>query len=345
MGMRSDFQHERKPLSNQMKRELGDETTGSVSPTSVFSNQDVSNTFSRQSYSIFDNSNYQGDEGSESPVENDTSERRVLAKAIETISGVINTEAKPDGENVSIFADINKESILPDTSIPFSLLSPGPLTYSGLSNVQFVCETASRLLFHSIHWAKALPVFQALGFDVQVVLTRSVWNELFALGLVQCHSILSLTSITNALLVNLQTNCTAHRLKTIAEHVSKLHVFMRNAQELNLDDLEFAALRVLALFSPERLAQFGLDLTADLSEVQCLIVERLHEHLESSDEEDVMFERRRLSKILLLLPQLRNLSANAMEELFFTNLLGSSQIDAVVPHILMMELEDVHTHE
>jgi len=337
MGMRSDFQHERKPLSNQTKRDLAEETPGSISPASLFSSQDISNAFSRQGYSLYD-SNYPDDEGSESPGENDSSERVILAKAIEAISSVINEQGKSDGVTTSELTNITKDTVLPEVSIPFTLSSPGPSTYNGLLNVQYVCETASRLLFHSIHWAKSLPAFQALSFDMQVVMIRSAWNELFALGLVQCHSIMSLTNVTNALLVNLQANCTAHRLSTIAEHVSKLHVFVRNAQELNLDDLEFAALRVLALFSPERLAQFGLDITTALTEVQNLIMEKFHEHLETSEEED-MYERRRLSKILLLLPLLRNVSATSMEELFFTNLLGSTQIDAVVPHILKMESE------
>ena len=29
-------------------------------------------------------------------------------------------------------------------------------------NIRFICEAASRLLFHSIHWAKELPVFSSL---------------------------------------------------------------------------------------------------------------------------------------------------------------------------------------
>ena len=29
-------------------------------------------------------------------------------------------------------------------------------------NIRFICEAASRLLFHSIHWAKKLPVFSSL---------------------------------------------------------------------------------------------------------------------------------------------------------------------------------------
>lgn len=30
-------------------------------------------------------------------------------------------------------------------------------------NVHYICESASRLLFLSMHWARSIPAFQALG--------------------------------------------------------------------------------------------------------------------------------------------------------------------------------------
>ena len=45
----------------------------------------------------------------------------------------------------------------------------------------------------------------------------------------------------------------------------------------------------------------------------------------------------RLSCLLLLLPTLRTLSASATEELFFVGLIGSVQIDSIIPYILRMD--------
>jgi len=101
--------------------------------------------------------------------------------------------------------------------------------------------------------------------------------------------------------------------------------------------VEFAALKSLAIFSPERLSQFGSGIEAAVSELQNLLLDRLQNHIISCSDDLDESSDRRLNKILLLLPQLRALNATAMEELFFTNLLGNTQIDTVIPYILKMD--------
>jgi len=337
MGMRSDsVQHERKPLSNQFKRELADDSGGPASPSSIFGNSELSNLYNRQGYQLFDSNSYQDEDESESAGETESSERSVVAKAIETISHVITSEENEEDGISDIFDGLDLENILPDASAQFNLVSPGPPPSNGLLNVQYVCETASRLLFFSIHWARSLPAFQALTLEMQITMCKSVWSELFTIGLVQCQTMMSLTNVLNALLVHLQANCSSSRLTSIAEHVSKLRVFIRNAQLCSLDDVEFAALKSLAMFSPERLSPFGHGICSAIYELQNLILARLENHIVTTSD-DVEPSEHRLSKILLLLPQLRALNSTAMEELFFTNLLGSTQIDTVIPYILKMD--------
>lgn len=52
------------------------------------------------------------------------------------------------------------------------LTGPGPCALLQLTmpspmpeylNVHYICESASRLLFLSMHWARSIPAFQALG--------------------------------------------------------------------------------------------------------------------------------------------------------------------------------------
>lgn len=85
---------------------------------------------------------------------------------------------------------------------------------------------------------------------MQIAITKSVWSELFAVGLVQCQNLLSLSSVVSALLIHLQSNCTSTRLTNIADHVSRLQYFIKTANFYNLDDYEFAGLKALILFSP-----------------------------------------------------------------------------------------------
>ncbi|CAG7725358.1 unnamed protein product [Allacma fusca] len=337
MGMRSDsVQHERKPLSNT-KRENSESAAGSLSPSAFFNNSELSNTLSRQNYLVYDTNNFPEDEESESAGENDTTERTMIAKAIEAISSVINNDGKDEVIYSSLFANVDKETIVPEVCTNFTLVSPGPFPTAGILNLQYVCETASRLLFLTIHWARSLPAFQALSTEMQIAITKSVWSELFAIGLVQCQNLLSLSNVVSALLIHLQSNCTSTRLNNIADHVSRLQYFIKSAHYFNLDEYEFAGLKALVLFSPERYSQFGFGVVNAVSEIQRLALEQLQNHIESCENDDAdEGDTPRLSKILLLIPQLRALNASAMEEMFFTNLLGSTQIDTVIPYILKM---------
>lgn len=51
----------------------------------------------------------------------------------------------------------------------------------------------------------------------------------------------------------------------------------------------------------------------------------------------------RLAKLLLRLPPLQALQANVMEELFFAGLIGSVQIDSIIPYILRMETAEYNS--
>ena len=48
-----------------------------------------------------------------------------------------------------------------DTIVSFQLMMPLPVPE--YLNVNYICESASRLLFLSMHWARSIPAFQALA--------------------------------------------------------------------------------------------------------------------------------------------------------------------------------------
>lgn len=78
---------------------------------------------------------------------------------------------------------------------------------------------------------------------------KSAWSDLFVVGLAQSQNLLPLTSVISALLVTFQTICTSSKLTMIAEYASKLKVFIKTIENMNLDDFEYSSLKVLALFS------------------------------------------------------------------------------------------------
>ena len=50
--------------------------------------------------------------------------------------------------------------VINDGLIRFKLASPSPMP--SYLNVHFICETASRLLFLSVHWVRSIPAFSLL---------------------------------------------------------------------------------------------------------------------------------------------------------------------------------------
>ena len=58
--------------------------------------------------------------------------------------------------------------LLTSSSFECSLQMPSPVPV--YLNIHYICETASRLLFQTTHWAKSIPAFQQLGSVTILVL-------------------------------------------------------------------------------------------------------------------------------------------------------------------------------
>ena len=94
--------------------------------------------------------------------------------------------------------------LLSDGNVSFQLTTPSPMPV--FLNAHFICESASRLLFLSVHWARSIGAFQLLSSDTQIELVRGCWSELFALGMAQCSHIMSLPAILTAIITHLQAS-------------------------------------------------------------------------------------------------------------------------------------------
>uniref|UniRef100_A0A8D0LBU7 Nuclear receptor subfamily 2 group C member 2 n=1 Tax=Sphenodon punctatus TaxID=8508 RepID=A0A8D0LBU7_SPHPU len=143
--------------------------------------------------------------------------------------------------------------LLTDTHVTFKLTMPSPMPE--YLNVHYICESSSRLLFLSMHWARSIPAFQALGQDCNTSLVRACWNELFTLGLAQCAQVMSLSTILAAIVNHLQNSIqedklSGDRIKQVMEHIWKLQEFCNSMAKLDIDGYEYAYLKAIVLFSP-----------------------------------------------------------------------------------------------
>uniref|UniRef100_A0A3Q3QKS2 Nuclear receptor subfamily 2, group C, member 1 n=1 Tax=Monopterus albus TaxID=43700 RepID=A0A3Q3QKS2_MONAL len=209
-------------------------------------------------------------------------------------------------------------------------------------NVNYICESASRLLFLSMHWARSIPAFQTLGGqDDDINLMKACWNELFALGLAQCSNIMNVGTILSAIISHLQTSLqeeklSPERVKLVMEHIWRMQEFCNSMAKLSPDAYEYAYLKAVILFSPDHP---GIDNTPQIERFQEKAYMELQDYVTRTYPEDSY----RLSKLLLRLPALRLISAAVTEELFFAGLIGNVQIDSIIPYILKMESTDYNS--
>ncbi|XP_070611951.1 nuclear receptor subfamily 2 group C member 1 isoform X6 [Erythrolamprus reginae] len=238
------------------------------------------------------------------------------------------------GEEASMNIVEIEGPLLTDAHVSFRLTMPSPMPE--YLNVHYICESASRLLFLSMHWARSIPSFQALGQDNSISLVKACWNELFTLGLAQCSQVMNVATILTAFVNHLHNSLQQDRGKLVMEHIFKLQEFCNSMVKLCLDGYEYAYLKAIVLFSPDHP---GLENVVQIEKFQEKAYMEFQDYVMKVYPEDTY----RLSRLLLRLPALRLMSAAITEELFFAGLIGNVQIDSIIPYILRMETADYNS--
>uniref|UniRef100_W5UCI3 Nuclear receptor subfamily 2 group C member 1 n=1 Tax=Ictalurus punctatus TaxID=7998 RepID=W5UCI3_ICTPU len=277
------------------------------------------------------------------PEEQNSSE---ITQAFDSLAKVLHPD---DGNSYTVEGSVSEEQsatmlelegpLLSDMHVPFKLMMPLPVPE--FLNLNYICESASRLLFLSMHWARSIPAFQALGPENGITLIKACWNELFALGLAQCAQVMNVEMILSAIVSHLQSNLeeeklSAERVKQVMEHIWRMQEFCNSMNRVSPDAYEYAYLKATVLFSPD---YAGMDSTLQIERFQEKAYMELQDYVSRVYPEDTY----RLSKLLLRLPALRLMSAAVTEELFFAGLIGNVQIDSIIPYILKMDSTDYNS--
>uniref|UniRef100_A0A671NYX9 Nuclear receptor subfamily 2 group C member 2-like n=1 Tax=Sinocyclocheilus anshuiensis TaxID=1608454 RepID=A0A671NYX9_9TELE len=280
-----------------------------------------------------------------------------ITRAFDTLAKALNPSEVVEGQSLSevdgvggaTIQVISRDQISPlievegplltDTHISFKLTMPSPMPE--YLNVHYICESASRLLFLSMHWARSIPAFLALGQECNTALVRACWNELFILGLAQCAQIMSLSTILAAIVNHLQSSIqddklSSERITLVMEHIWKLQEFCNSMAKLQTDGYEYAYLKAIVLFSPDHP---GVSSCSQIEKFQEKAQMELQDYVQKTYPDDTY----RLARILLRLPALRLMSSSITEELFFTGLIGNVPIDSIIPYILKMETADYNS--
>ena len=207
---------------------------------------------------------------------------------------------------------------MPTPSVPTSQSNGGfigsslPLPIMMLG-AETLCETAARLLFMNVRWAKTVPAFVSLPFRDQLSLLEESWREFFVLGAAQFNLPLEMGP---KLLGNSNNEEILNEIKSCQDAIEKF-------REMNVDHTEFACLKAIILFKTdkkdckEQKAIVGLQDQAQLT---------LSKYINAAYPSQPM----RFGKLLLLLPTLKCISAETIENLFFRRTIGTIPIEKII---------------
>uniref|UniRef100_A0A914CD10 Uncharacterized protein n=1 Tax=Acrobeloides nanus TaxID=290746 RepID=A0A914CD10_9BILA len=281
-----------------------------------------------------------------------------------SITAITNSESPTSsGESSSTSEDLSAVGpIFSSSCAEFVLPIPQPMPKD--LDIQFLCETASRLLFLSVHWIKNVNVLSKKQPVLESTM-KAKWCDVFLLGLIQSAPGINLTTMLNAM-SNQLSSCTkigldSEKYKEIHQEISYIVTFIRRVHNIKLTDMEFAYLKIIAFTACDLPTTTPPRYIRQINKQACL---ELYEHILSTSQsllEDSISENdgsstsvngahgasataaalERYSQILQLLPCLRWFRQSVLVELFFSSLIGGLSIEAVMPYILNMDVMNI----
>ncbi|XP_044757286.1 nuclear receptor subfamily 2 group E member 1 [Coccinella septempunctata] len=192
--------------------------------------------------------------------------------------------------------------------------------------VSIICESAARLLFMNVQWARNVPSFVALPLQDQLQLLEHSWRDLFILSIAQFLPLLDLTGG--------YFGRTASQSPAFQREVHDFQEILSKLNQMLLDPNEFQTLRTVVLFR----ATINLEDKASRPELNNLlerqrILQLQDEHLTNLNgyiSATHMEQPLRFTKLMLILPHMKKVSNFTIEELFFRKTIGSIPIVNII---------------
>jgi hypothetical protein len=209
--------------------------------------------------------------------------------------------------------------VSPPPSMPPAFAFMSPYLQHRLSR-ENVSETAARLLFMNVRWAQHVPAFSSLPYRDQLLLLEESWRELFVLSAAQFNLPVEMATLID--------NPTASvgllsELKNFQDTIAKF-------QQMGVDATEFACLRAILLLKTSMETngddQRELRDQAAVTALQDQAQLTLSKYIEKA----YPLQPSRFGKLLLLLPSLRSVSNQAIEELFFKKTIGAIPLERII---------------
>jgi hypothetical protein len=163
-------------------------------------------------------------------------------------------------------------------------------------------------------WATLIPVFRTRAYPSQVDLLRTSWANLLNIGLAQCKNQINLDNLLEIITSNLQNfviqgTVSLSKLRHLTNTLAKFKAITNKIEEMNLNKIEFAYLRLCSIFRKEQPSQALKTLTEKISE-------RVISSFQSSQKETP----ERFQNLVSQLSSLKSFQPKLLEELVFSRL-------------------------
>ena len=199
----------------------------------------------------------------------------------------------------------------------FGLMSPYLQQRLSRENIS---ESAARLLFMNVRWAQHVPAFSSLPYRDQLLLLEESWRELFVLSASQFN-----LPVEMATLIDNPSSSVGilSELKNFQDAISKF-------QQMNVDATEYACLRAILLLKTS--VDSNGDDHRELRDQVAItsLQDQAQLTLSKYIEKAYPTQPSRFGKLLLLLPALKSVSSQAIEELFFKKTIGSIPLERII---------------
>lgn len=220
------------------------------------------------------------------------------------------------------------------TTSTFNGLPFNPMTFPLMMfGTETLCETAARLLFMNVKWAKTVPAFVSLPMRDQLLLLEESWREFFVLGAAQFNFPLELGP---KLLSNYYETSEADKKgdddkgkkqEEVLQEIKSVQETIEKFREMNVDQTEFACLRAIILFkSSSDLLKKNLKEAKTIEALQDQAQLTLNKYINIAYPSQPL----RFGRLLLLLPLLKSVSPVTIENLFFRRTIGQIPIEKII---------------
>ncbi|XP_055331415.1 photoreceptor-specific nuclear receptor-like isoform X2 [Paramacrobiotus metropolitanus] len=198
-----------------------------------------------------------------------------------------------------------------------TLPAPNIPPFPALGSVENVLyETAVRLLYAAVKWAKSLPSFLTLPFRDQITLLEESWSELFVMWSMQWSFPLDGCALLNVSDKISSSSTGSLDWKNLTDAYNRF-------KALSVDPAEFACLKAVVLFKPDAK---GLKEPAQVENLQDQAQIMLGQHVRINHPA----QPARFGKLLLLLIYLRQIPSERIESAFFLRYTGNTPMEKVL---------------